>query len=253
MITAHGATHPGPVRRVNEDTLLCDVEQSLFVVGVGMGGHQAGEVASKLAVETIRVFIASTREDEKVTWPYGIDPALSFDANRIATAIRIANRRVFKASENSEQYTGMGTTIVVALVKDARLVFAGVGDSRLYSFTQGTLTQLTQDDSWVSMLLANRTIDAEAIARHPMRHVLTSVVGAREDVECRVHERVLAGEETFLLSTDGLHGTLDLETMESMMRSHGEPAVLAPALVEEALRRGSADNITALVLKFVPD
>ena len=120
----------------------------------------------------------------------------------------------------------MGTTIVVALVKDARLVFAGVGDSRLYSFTQGTLTQLTQDDSWVSMLLANRTIDAEAIARHPMRHVLTSVVGAREDVECRVQERVLAGEETFLLSTDGLHGTLDLETMESMMRAHGEPAVL---------------------------
>ena len=80
----------------------------------------------------------------------------------------------------------------------------------------------------MSMLLANRTLDAEAIARHPMRHVLTSVVGAREQLECRVHERVLAGEETFLLSTDGLHGTLDLATMESMMRVHSEPPCWPP-------------------------
>jgi protein phosphatase len=252
MITAHGATHPGPVRHLNEDAFLCDLDQSLFIVGDGMGGHRSGEVASKLAVETIRTFVARTRDDEKVTWPYGIDPAVSFDANRIATAIRIANRRVFKASEQSEEYTGMGTTVVVALVNEGRVVFSGVGDSRIYSFSHGTLTQLTQDDSWVSVLLANRTIDAAAIARHPMRHVLTSVVGAREHVEAHVQERALAEEEVFLLSTDGLHGALDLDTMQALVRSHGEPAALAPALVEEALRRGSADNITALVVKYVP-
>ena len=155
MITAHGETHPGPVRHLNEDTFLSDLEQSLFIVGDGMGGHQAGEVASKLAVETIRIFITRTRDDEKVTWPYGIDPALSFDGNRIASAIKVANRRVFKAGENSEQYTGMGTTVVAALVNEGRIVLSSVGDSRIYSFAQGTLTQLTQDDSWVSMLLAN--------------------------------------------------------------------------------------------------
>ena len=252
MITAHGATNPGPVRHLNEDTFLCDLDQSLFVVGDGMGGHQAGEVASKLAVETIRIFMARSRDDEKVTWPYGIDPAISFDGNRIASAIKIANRRVFKASENSEQYTGMGTTVVAALVSGGRLVFSSVGDSRLYSFSQGTLTQLTQDDSWISMLLANRTIDADAIARHPMRHVLTNVVGAREHLECRVQERKLAGEELFLLATDGLHGTLAPATMESILGSHTEPADMASALVAEALQRGSADNITALVVKYVP-
>ena len=252
MITAFGATHPGPVRRLNEDAFLCDLDQSLFVVGDGMGGHQAGEIASKLAVETIRIFVARTRDDEKVTWPYGIDPAISFDGNRIASAIRIANRRVFKTSENSEQYTGMGTTVVVAFVNDGSLVFSSVGDSRMYSFSQGTLTQLTQDDSWMSVLLANKTIDPAAIARHPMRHVLTSVVGAREDLECRVQERKLAGEELFLLSTDGLHGTLDPGTIQSIMAAHSEPAALAPALVDEALRRGSADNVTAVVVKYVP-
>lgn len=252
MITAHGATHPGPVRHLNEDAFLCDLDQSLFIVGDGMGGHQAGEVASKLAVETIRIFIARTRDDEKVTWPYGIDPAISFDGNRIASAIKIANRRVFKTSEHSEQYTGMGTTVVVALVHDDRLVFSSVGDSRIYSFSQGVLTQLTQDDSWVSVLLANRTIDPEAIARHPMRHVLTNVVGAREHLECRVQERVLTGEELFLLSTDGLHGALDHGTMQSILSSHADPAVVAPALVEAALKRGSADNITAVVAKYTP-
>jgi len=252
MIIAHGATHPGPVRRLNEDAFLCDLEQSLFIVGDGMGGHQAGEVASTIAVEAIRIFIARTRDDEKVTWPYGIDPAVSFDANRVGTAIRIANRRVFKTSENSEQYTGMGTTIVVAMVNDGRIVFSSVGDSRIYSFAQGTLTQLTQDDSWVSVLTANGTVDADAIARHPMRHVLTNVVGARETLDCRVQERVLADAELFLLSTDGLHGTLEAEAIEAIMRSHTSPAVLAPALVQAALERGSKDNITALVVQHLP-
>ena len=252
MIIAHGATHPGPVRRLNEDTFLCDLDQSIFIVGDGMGGHQAGEVASTLAVEAIRIFMARTRDDEKVTWPYGIDPALSFDANRMATAIKIANRRVFKASEHSDQYTGMGTTIVVAMVNDGRIVFSSVGDSRIYSLSQGTLTQLTQDDSWISMLMANGTLNPSAIAQHPMRHVLTNVIGARETLECRVQERVLADAELFLLSTDGLHGTLDTEAIRSIMHSHPEPAVLAPALVEAALQQGSKDNITALIVQHVP-
>jgi protein phosphatase len=252
MIKAHGATHPGPVRHLNEDAFLCDVEQSLFIVGDGMGGHQAGEVASRLAVDSIHAFIARTRNDEKVTWPYGIDPAVSFDGNRVATAIRIANRRVFKASENSEEYTGMGTTIVVALVTDDRIVLSSVGDSRIYSFAQGTLTQLTQDDSWISMLMANGTMDPGAIARHPMRHVLTNVVGARESLDCRVQERTLAGGELFLLSTDGLHGALDHETMQALMGQHADPAALAPTLVEAALQQGSKDNITALVIRYEP-
>jgi PPM family protein phosphatase len=252
MLTAHGATHPGRIRKINQDTFLCDLDEALFVVGDGMGGHQAGEVASKLAVEAIRVFLARTRNGEKVTWPYGIDPALSFDGNRLATAMRLANRRVFKASETSEEYIGMGTTVVVALAGEGHIVFSSVGDSRIYSFAQGVLTQLTQDDSWITMLMTKGTLDPAAIERHPMKHVLTNVVGARDHLECVVSERVLDGQETFLLCSDGLHGTLDRSTIEGILRSHAAPAVLAETLVGEALERGGNDNITALVVRYEP-
>jgi protein phosphatase len=252
MLTAFGATHPGRVRKTNEDTFLCDLDHGLFAVGDGMGGHHAGEVASKLAIDAIRVFLARTGDGDKVTWPYGIDPALSFDANRVATAIRLANRRVFKASETSEDYAGMGTTVVVALASAGHIAFSSVGDSRIYSFARGTLTQLTQDDSWVTMMLAEGTLDASAMAHHPMKHVLTKVIGARDHVECEVQERVLDGEETFLLSTDGLHGTLDLASIEEVLRSGSSPELLAQTLIQQALERGSTDNVTALIVRHQP-
>jgi protein phosphatase len=252
MLTAYGATDPGRLRKVNEDAFVCDLEQALFVVGDGMGGHHAGEVASKLALDAISLFLARTRDGDKFTWPYGIDPALSFDANRIATAIKLANRRVFKASETSDHYTGMGTTVVVALFNEGRVVFSSVGDSRIYSFAQGALTQLTQDDSWLTMLLAKGTVDPSAVARHPMKHVLTSVVGGRDQLECKVQERELTGAETFLLSTDGLHGTLDAAAIEQLLQSDGSPEVLAQRLVAEALERGARDNITAVIVRYEP-
>jgi PPM family protein phosphatase len=252
MITAHGVTHPGRVRSINEDTFLCDLEQGLFVVGDGMGGHHAGEVASKLAVEAVRTFLVRTRDGDEVTWPYGIDPALSFDANRVMTAIKLANRRVFKASETREDYTGMGTTVVVGLASEGRFVFSSVGDSRIYSFANGALTQLTQDDSWVTMLLGKGTLNPNAMSSHPMKHVLTNVIGARDQVECRVYERPLETEELFLLSSDGLHGSLDILAIESIMRTSTSPEVLSQALVEQALERGGSDNITALVVRYQP-
>ena len=133
MIIASGTTHPGRGRSINEDTFFCDVELGLFIVADGMGGHHAGEVASILAVEAIRSFLARSQGGQEVTWPYGIDPTLSFDANRVLTAIRLANRRVFKVGENHEDYSGMGTTVAVGLFVDNRFVFSAVGDSRIYT------------------------------------------------------------------------------------------------------------------------
>lgn len=250
MITAAGATHPGHVRPVNEDAFVCDVDGELFVVADGMGGHHAGEVASALAVEAIRTFLTRTRASENVTWPYGINPALSFDSNRVLTAVKLANRRVFKAGEGREEYTGMGTTVVAALVSGDRLIFASVGDSRLYSFNRSTLVQLTEDDTWIRM---TGHVDPAAIANHPMRHVLTNVVGARDQIECRVAERALgAEEEIFLLSTDGLHGAIDGPTIASVLRDGGPPDMMADRLVQAALERGGGDNITAIVIRHQP-
>ena len=250
MITAAGATHPGPVRPINEDAFLCDEQEGLFVIADGMGGHSAGEVASTLAIETIRTFLTKTRAGENVTWPYGIDPTLSFDSNRLLTAVKRANHRVYKAAESREDYTGMGTTVVAALVSGDRLMFVNVGDSRLYTLADGALVQLTEDDTWVKL---TDGLDPSILAQHPMRHVLTNVIGARDQIECRVHERMLGAAETLLLCTDGLHGPADATTIGTVLRAEDPPAVVAERLVQSALERGGRDNVTALVMRYQSD
>jgi serine/threonine protein phosphatase PrpC len=249
MITASGVTNPGRVRPINEDTFICDIDNGLFIVADGMGGHHAGEIASTLAVEAIRTFLTRTRDGQEMTWPYGIDPNLSFDGNWVMTAIKLANKRVFKAGESREDYSGMGTTVVVALATGGQLVFAGVGDSRIYSFAGGAIEQLTKDDSWVSMMLGNDNLDPRVLSKHPMKHVLTNVIGARDQIEFKVMERPLEKEETLLLSTDGLHESLEPSVLEEILGSGGTPEAIADELVQAALERGSSDNVTALVVR----
>lgn len=252
MLTGHGVTHPGRVRKTNEDSLLSDPELGLFLVADGMGGHNAGEVASRLAVEAIRGFLSRSAGGDDFTWPYGIDPRLSFQANRLMTAIRLANRRVFKAGESRDEYTGLGTTVVAALIEDDTLTFSGVGDSRIYVYHEGTLEQITQDDSWVATVLAREPgmEDAAALATHPMRHVLTNVLGAREQMEMEVGERPLTPGERLLLCSDGLHGALDDATLQRVLGSAPSVNDAAEELVRLALERDGSDNISALVVEF---
>jgi serine/threonine protein phosphatase PrpC len=250
MLTAHGATHPGTVRKINEDSLCSDIRLGLFLVADGMGGHNAGEVASKLAVEAIRGFLDKTAEGDDFTWPYGIDPTLSYNGNRLMTALRLANRRVFKAAESREDYTGMGTTVVAGLIDQDRLIYSGIGDSRLYVLQDGKLEQLTQDDSWVATVLARHEgIDDATLAEHPMRHVLTNVIGAREQTEMEIGERPCAPGETLLLCSDGLHGAIDNTTIARILAEARTAEDAAEQLVQEALARDGSDNITALVVR----
>jgi protein phosphatase len=242
------ATDPGRIRPENEDNVLAD--QRVFVVADGMGGHHAGEVASQLAVETIRAFLSRTRDGEDVTWPYGIDPALSFDGNRMLTAMRLANRRVFKVGESREDYTGMGTTTSAALINEERCVLSNVGDSRIYSLSGDGFVQLTKDDTWVAMMQGKG--EPGVLPNHPMKHVLTNVIGARDHIDCTVSERVLTKEETFLFCSDGLHGSVEAEAMDKMLRTGEAPDVIAGRLVQAALESGGVDNITALVVRYRP-
>jgi serine/threonine protein phosphatase PrpC len=251
MLTAHGVTNAGLVRKNNEDALFWDASLGLFLVADGMGGHNAGEVASNIAVEAIKGFLIRSRESEEITWPYGLDPTLSFHGNRLMTSIQLANRRVFKAGESRDEYTGLGTTVVAALIDNDRLTFSGVGDSRIYSFLEGKLDQLTEDDSWMATVLAQDTgRDAAALSSHPMRHVLTNVLGARDQMDMEVSERALTCGETLLLCSDGLHGALDDQSLEAVLASGKTVEAIAEALVSLALERDGADNITALVVRF---
>ena len=248
-LAAHGVTHPGRVRKNNEDALSFDSDLGLFLVADGMGGHNAGEVASALAVEAIRGFLIRSKPGDDFTWPYGIDPALSFLGNRLSTAVKLANRRVFKAGESHDSYTGLGTTVVAMVVEEDQCAFAGVGDSRIYVWEDGRLTQLTRDDSWVATVLAREPVmDEAALAAHPMRHVLTNVIGAREPLEMDVSERALRGGERFLLCSDGLHGVLEDPELERVLSSGQTPQAMAEDLIRQALERNVSDNVTALVI-----
>ena len=253
MIRAFGVSDAGKVRKSNEDKFVSDPTYGLFAVADGMGGHKAGEVAAQLAIDAMTGFITRSDKDYDVTWPYGIDDTLSFDGNRLRTAIFLANRKVFRAAESSDDYGGMGTTIVSVLITGPQAAIASVGDSRVYLLSGGSIEQLTADDSWAATILTqDPAMKPEDIAQHPMRNVLTNVLGGRPTVDVNVTERVLVGGEVLLLCSDGIHGVLDRDVLQEVLRNTPDEERAAQAIVDMALDRGSRDNVTALVVRYEP-
>lgn len=251
MIDAHGVSDPGPVRKTNEDSFFSDSVLQLFIVADGLGGHAAGEVASKLAVETISGLVRRIDEEGELSWPYGIEPNLSFPGNLLRTAVHLANRRVFRAAERDDEYTGMGTTVVAALISGSRMAVASAGDSRLYVFAGGRLSQVTHDDTWAATILATQgPSNPGGVSPRSMRHVLTNVIGAREQADVHLHELDLTGGESILLCSDGLHGVLDDDTIAAMLAGGHSPEEIVPRLVGEALARGVKDNVTAVLARY---
>lgn len=251
MLSASAVSEVGRVRKTNEDAFVADLAVSLFCVADGMGGHDAGEVASALAVEAITTFIRRSAREVDFSWPYGIDRHLSYDANRLRTAVHLANRRIFRAAERNHDYTGMGTTTVGALVCGTRMAVAHVGDSRLYLLRSGRIQRLTDDDSWAATILAHDPrLSATDIARHPMRNVLTNVLGARDQVEVHVSEHDLERGDLVLLCSDGLHGVMDDDTLASVIGMDPDLEPTTRRLVDTALDKGSRDNVTALLFRF---
>ena len=250
MIEAHGASDRGPVRKTNEDSFFSDPALQLFIVADGLGGHAAGEVASKLAVETISGFVRRIEEEGELSWPYGIEPTLSFASNLLRTAVHLANRRVFRAAERDDDYTGMATTVVAALISGTRLAVASAGDSRLYMFAGGSLSQLTRDDTWAATILATPEEERGTTSSRSMRHVLTNVIGAREQADVHLKEYDLSGGEAILLCSDGLHGVVEDDTIAATLAAGGTPAEIVPRLIDAALTRGAKDNVTAILARY---
>jgi serine/threonine protein phosphatase PrpC len=252
MIEAFGKTDVGRRRKLNEDNILIDRDTNLFAVCDGMGGHNAGEVASKMAIETLHAFIAKSHGEEKdITWPYGLEPNLSFEANRLKTAIKLANKRVFKAADNREDYTGMGTTLVAALVNDATLTVGNAGDSRCYLVREGKLSQLTRDDSWVTAAWAEGILSTDEIDRHPLRNVITKAVGAKDNIELETSEHKLAKGDVVVLCSDGLHGMLTDDQIRGLLDPFpGTLEKAAGVLIDAANEAGGKDNVSVVLLKY---
>jgi len=251
MLAFSGQTDVGLRRPLNEDTI--HARDGLFLVCDGMGGHKAGEVASKLATESIAGFIERSGADPEMTWPYGFDPRLSFDANRLNTAIKLANRLIIRKAATVEEYTGMGTTVVAVLVNPRRpyMTYAHVGDSRIYLVRGFDLVQLTRDDSWANL---DWTVSAGEIPPEmSMKNILTKALGAREEVEFAVVEQGLQPADLVLLCSDGLTNMVpDPQIREILLARANDPETACRELVSSANAAGGRDNVSAIVLHYSP-
>lgn len=251
MLRAYGMTDKGRVRPTNEDCFGLELGLQLCIIADGMGGHNAGEVAASMAVESV---ISTVRTATiEAAWPFGFDPAVSSNGNLLGSAIHAANKQIFELASTSPDYSGMGTTVVAVLERDGLLSVAHAGDSRMYLFGPQGLAHVTNDDSWVAAVLSrDPQIDPAAFKQHPMRNALTNVVGSRALVTVNLKEFALTGGERIVLTTDGVHGVLESAQFRQLVEQGGDLRSVATRLIEAALTGGSRDNVTAVVAEYQP-
>lgn len=251
MIEAFGITDVGRRRKVNEDAFVQDDGRGFYAVCDGMGGHNAGEVASRMSVDTMASFIDMTHEQalEDIAWPFGAEPGYTLDANRLRSAIRLANARVSQSSHEREDYAGMGTTVVALLTNGSTATVAWAGDSRCYLMRDGVLSLLTRDDSWVSAACSEGILSAEEIERHPMRNIITKAIGAGETIEPAIEEAQLAPGDCLLLCTDGLHAMISDEAIHRVWSSAAGIEEAGIRLIDAANEAGGRDNVTVVLLR----
>lgn len=253
-ISSAVASHPGLRRVGNEDAFCVRADLGLYIVADGMGGHAAGEVASRLAVDAVEAFVEDTRSaDENRTWPFPYNPAISLEANRLTSSLRLANRRIAGAMERDNALRGMATTAAAVLVGQARACVAHVGDSRVYLSRAGAIRQVTHDHSWVSeQVRAGSMTEADA-REHPWRNVVTRAIAGGDDPEIDVVDLDVQPDDRFLICSDGLSGVVANDVLQRTLETAATLQQACDRLVAAANEAGGPDNITVIVLKFDVD
>jgi len=234
-LPACGFTHPGLVRTRNEDYFYMDSSRGLYIVADGMGGHQAGDVASSLAAHTIEQYINNHR-----------DTPLEL----LKKAIIQANLSVYQEAMRVQANNGMGTTIVIVLIVDDRLFSAHVGDSRIYLIRQDQVARLTNDHSLVEELTKRGEITEAESMGHPQRNVLTRALGVAPQVEIDTGVTWLIPGDYVLLCTDGLSGVVGKEELRQIIYQGADIEKSLNYMIQLALNRGGLDNITAVLIRY---
>ena len=241
----------GRKRTANEDSFFADPELRLFVVADGMGGHAAGEVASKIAVDSIQDFVRFTNNDKDITWPYEFDESLSLAGNRLKTAIQSAHAKVLEATSQKKEFQGMATTVVSILMTDGKAEVAHVGDSRAYLIREDKLIQLTSDHSWVNEQLRTGAITSQQARNHPYRNIVTRALGGPNPVDVDVSEEPMQDGYIILLCSDGLNTMIpDEEILEIVCRGRDDLDKACEELISTANQNGGEDNVTAILVKY---
>jgi len=268
-VTAFGITDKGEVRTTNEDQFLvaeltkamrvwqtslpepkvriAEERAHLFLVADGMGGHRAGERASALAVVAIEHFTLNTFK-----WFFGSNRV---DAQKVLAqfqaALDQADADILAESTSHPELSGMGTTVTMAFHLGTQLCVVHVGDSRAYVLRDGQLHQLTQDHTLTADLVRNGVLQPDEVARHPLRHVITNVVGGKElGVTVEAHALEVQAGDRLLLCSDGLTEVVTHEMLVATLAAEPEPEAAAKTLLAQASAGGAPDNVTLLVVRF---
>lgn len=228
---AAGRTDRGRVRELNEDTF--GYHDNLFVVADGMGGHQAGEVASAIAVETI--LKADLTGDLKTA---------------LQKTMAAANQAILKEAGQDKDLSGMGTTVAVLYVDGERAYVTNVGDSRVYYLSGSNLKQITHDHSLVYELVKSGEITIEEAKTHPQRNILTRALGSNEMLETEISEIEVAIGDKFLLCSDGLTNSIPEDLIKELMSKEEDPETIVDQLIDSANELGGADNITVILVEI---
>ena len=237
MLDAYALSDVGRVRTNNEDCALILPEIGLYLLADGMGGARAGEMASRLAIDTVA---------EVVRQSWQRDPQV------LLSAVEEANRRVLEASSNDPQLEGMGTTLVAVLESGNELAIASVGDSRAYLLDDLGLRTITEDQTWVHEVGRPLGLDEESLRNHPMRHVLTMAIGASAPLAVNYYSVPLRSGALVLMCSDGLHGVVETPQLEQILRGGLDGASLEEScrkLIHAAKEAGGPDNVTAVLLR----
>jgi PPM family protein phosphatase len=254
-LTAHGLTDVGRQRKHNEDHVLVRPDLDLYVVADGMGGHNAGDVASKLATKSIDNFFQATQFSPVPGDPTEEEAGLAPGARRLVAGIRKANRDVYEISSTFQQHQGMGSTVVAMHIArdNGQVHVAHVGDSRCYRIRAGEIVQLTRDHSLVNDALALKPdLTPDEIARLP-KNIITRALGMKDLVKVDIHSSDVEAGDVFLLCSDGLSGMVDDEQILEIVGitdDLGEACELLIALANDA---GGTDNISSVLVRIEPD
>jgi serine/threonine protein phosphatase PrpC len=247
-----GKTHVGKKRSQNEDSFLLMPEEGLCCVADGMGGHSSGEIASKLAVSEVYEFFKYTAEDKEATWPFKADRVLNYDENRLATALKLANQRIYEASYADTKYRGMGTTIAaIYCVKDT--VYIGhVGDSRIYHFISAKkeLIQLTEDHSLLNDFIRSKKPSSEEIQNFPHKNIIVRALGLKDKVQVDINRTLPSENDLFLICSDGLSGMIPISKILEILSSESNLDAANEQLVDSANEAGGNDNITSVLARW---
>jgi len=240
------ATDIGRVRAHNEDAYASLSDQGLFVVCDGMGGEEAGEVASQMAIETIVGELHNGSGDVTAD-PDGFRPRTS----RLAAAVRRSNQSIYDAAQKDSKQAGMGTTVVGAWFADDIVSLAHVGDSRAYLWQRGRLEPLTSDHSLVEMQVKAGTLSRESALQHQDQNVLLRALGREPDVDVELNEVPVQAGDYLLLCSDGLTKMVAEPEMSSTIADIRDPQEICEELIAAANRNGGTDNVTVVIVEVV--